>query len=422
MSERRLRVCIDARLLDGSGGVQTFITGLARGLARLGDDELELRFLVFEGEDGWLRPHLPPGARTAAIPFARAAPASPAERLARRLRGVPVIHDRVAPLWRRVRGFAEPEAQGPSVPPAPAAFEALDVDVVHFTHQSGFLTGVPSIYHPHDLQHLHHPELFDDEVLALREAHYGPLARQAAVVAAGSSWIKDDVVTRLGVPADKVHVIPLEPPEWQGVVPGPLPQGLPDRYALYPAVMWPHKNHVRLVEAVAILRAEGLEVPLVLTGGTGPFAGEVRSRVAALGLGDLVRVLEFVDEPQLRALYESAWAVVVPTLFEAASFPVWEAFRAGVPVAASTATSMPRQVGDAGVLFDPLDAADMACAIRRVWTDTELRATAPMRGRERLAALANPPMAERFAALYRVAAGRPLTPRQQEVHDTPVIL
>lgn len=419
-----VRVCIDARLPDGGGGVQTFILNLARGLAELGDDDLELTFLVFARHHEWLLEALPAGARLAEVPFAGPdASVSAAERLAMRVREMPAVHRVLAPAYRRLRGFDVPEAELRAVPQAPEAFSALAPDVMHFTHQSGFATTVPSIYHPHDLQHLHFPELFDEEVLALRAAHYGPLARQAAVVVVGTSWVKTDVVEKLGVPQEKVHVVPMAPPAWRAEAPAPLPDGVPGGlFALYPAVMWPHKNHLRLVDAIAALRGRGFEQPLVLTGGTGPAAGAVRDRIAQLGVGDLITVLGFVSEGQLRVLQRAAHMTVVPTLFESASFPVWEAFEAGVPVAASTSTSLPQQVGDAGVLFDPLDVDAMADAIQMLATDDALRARLVQRGRQRLAELSWRGSAERYAALYARLAGRNLTERQREVLTAPAPL
>src|SRR4029077_12189294 len=68
-----------------------------------------------------------------------------------------------------------------------------------------------------------------------------------------------------------------------------------------------------------------------------------------------------------------AGAVVIPSLFEAASAPLWEAFLAGVPAACSNVTSLPDQAGDAALVFDPDDIDAIGEAIRRLWFDEQLR-------------------------------------------------
>ena len=91
------------------------------------------------------------------------------------------------------------------------AMEASGAELVHFTHQSAFLTELPTIYHPHDLQHIHLPEYFSERDLRNRAGTYETLARRAAVVAVATSWVKQDVVEHLGISEEKVSVVPLAP-------------------------------------------------------------------------------------------------------------------------------------------------------------------------------------------------------------------
>ena len=58
---------------------------------------------------------------------------------------------------------------------------------MHFTYQNGFVTPVPSIYHPHDLQHVHLPDFFDRGEIQRRDLWYKTLCDQAAMVAVASS-------------------------------------------------------------------------------------------------------------------------------------------------------------------------------------------------------------------------------------------
>ncbi len=127
---------------------------------------------------------------------------------------------------------------------------------------------------PHDLQHRHLPELFTADQLAYRERWYGVLCAQATVVAVASSWTRDDVIHQFGLTPEKVHVVPWAPSFDVVARPGDaetsiakLRFGLPEHFVLYPAQTWPHKNHLNLVRALAMLRSrDGLLVPLVFTG------------------------------------------------------------------------------------------------------------------------------------------------------------
>ena len=158
----------------------------------------------------------------------------------------------------------------------------------------------------------------------------------------------DDLVTAFGLARDRVTVIPLAP--LAPIRPTPTPP-LPANYLYYPAAPWPHKNHARLVAAFASFAATRPDANLVLTGARVESSVDVMAVAEAIILAHRVHALGYLSEGALAGVYAHARAVVVPTLFESASFPIWEAFQRGVPVACSTVTALPRQVGDAALLF-----------------------------------------------------------------------
>jgi glycosyltransferase involved in cell wall biosynthesis len=307
---------------------------------------------------------------------------------------------------------------GPApVPLSDGTAERLGANVVHFPRE-GFLTSIPSIYHPHDLQHVHLPEFFSDAERRHRDLWYRAFADQAAVVSVTSEWGKRDLVQNLGVPAEKIAVVPLAPA--LAAYGAPLADTQRDAvlaskcivrpYALYSAQTWPHKNHVRLVHAIRKLNDRGLDVDLVCTGTLNENFPEIREAVAESNLQGQVRFLGYVTAGELQALYAGARCLVMPTLFEAAGGfgPVAEAFLAGVPVACSNVTSLPEQVGDAALLFDPLDEDAIASALEALWSDDELRATLTERGRANISRFSWDRVARTFRAHYRRLAGRPL--------------
>jgi glycosyltransferase involved in cell wall biosynthesis len=289
---------------------------------------------------------------------------------------------------------------------------------MHFTFQTAFITSIPSVYHPHDLQHLHHPEFFTRAQWRARELEYRAFCSQARMVPVTSRWNRNDLRKHYSLPEDKVVVIPLAPalgaygpPTQEDMRRTRARFALPERYVFYPAQTWPHKNHLRLVDAVAHLRDTGCaNLTLVCSGTRNEFYPEIERRIRAHRLEESVIFTDFVEPAELNALYRLCHCVAVPTLFEAAGGfgPIAEAFLAGRPVACSSVTSLPDEVGDAALVFDPLDVADIARSIARLWTEDALCQELVRRGRARVARYDWVRTARIFRAHYRRIAGWPL--------------
>jgi glycosyltransferase involved in cell wall biosynthesis len=186
--------------------------------------------------------------------------------------------------------------------------------------------------------------------------------------------------------------------------------GLREGFLLYPAQTWPHKNHLRLLEALKLVRdRDGLEIPLVCPGSDPGRSREVRARAEELGLSRTTIFPGFVSPLELRGLYRLATGLIFPSRFEGWGLPVCEAFSEGLPVASSTATGLPDLVGDAGLLFEPDDTDAIAGAALRLWTAPDLREQLSERGRRRGEQFTFDRAARLFRAHYRRIAGRSLS-------------
>jgi glycosyltransferase involved in cell wall biosynthesis len=394
-----LRVCIDARLGTGvSGGVEQVVIGVAAALSTFTDGDEEYLFLTHAGLDDWIRPYMQGPCRilrtrrSRSNRRARAAVRAGLERL-------PGIGTRFA------------------VRPSDGTVERNAIDVIHFPFQDAFTTSLPSIYQPHDLQHIHLPDLFTRWQWERREAIYRTHCERADTVVSMTSWGRRDLVASYGLAEEKVAVVPggsvlADYPEPTEADVAALRErlALPERFLLYPAQTWPHKNHERLLEALALVGNRLEEpVPLVCTGGQTAALTGVQERAGALGLGESVTFAGFVSPLELRALYGMASALVFPSLFEGWGLPVCEAFSSGLPVAASTATCLPDVVGDAGLLFDPEDPGGISQAIELLWTDEGLRRDLAQKGRDRGERFTFEHTARLFRAHYRRVGGRLLS-------------
>lgn len=412
-----LRVGLDARMPDASaGGVQQFVIGLASGLSALDDSEDEYLFLSEGAPRDWMTSYLGPGQGLITTRSPDTRPDS-RRRALRRWVGDTVPGARGA--WRGARRYRG--GGGPELARSDGAIEAAGVSGMHFTFQGAFLTSVPSIYQPWDLQHIHIPEFFTAQEHEWRDRAYGAFSEQARIVVVTSEWGRRDVVANLGVSRAKVAVIGVppaivahEPPSEAAVAEIAARLRLMPDFVYYPAQAWPHKNHLRLLAAMAELRdRRGLKINLVCSGGPNPRDPAVRAEVRRLGLGDAVQFVGFIQPTEVQALYRLCRALVFPSLFEGWGFPILEAFAIGVPVMTSNVTSLPELVDDAALVVDPTDVEAIADAMARLWQDSDLRAELVARGRPIAAGFDWPTTARSYRALYRAVAGRPLTPADQ---------
>lgn len=381
-----LRIAIDARLTTGApGGLMQVVIGMAHGLSRLDDGNEEYSFLVRPDYDGWLDEYLGRNCR--------------------------VQHCSTKRSWRRtIRKVANRFGRcRPEVAHSDGCVERNGFDGVHFLLAMGFKTRLPNVYHVHDLQHLHYPEHFCRRTLAVRSVVFDTLCRQASRVFTMTNWGKQDLVQRIGMPAEKVAVVP-----WGSVLsaysePSPTElKKIQDKYqlaqpfAFYPAKAYPHKNHLGLLQAVAQLRdRHGLILPLLFSGAQGVASNAIERTIADLGLGNQVRHLGFVEPDVVAALFRLCHCLVFPSLFEGWGLPITEAMSLRKPIACSNATCLPEVARDAAIYFDPRRPEEIAEALARIWIDVGLRQQLACSAEDVAATLTWENTARQFRSHYR---------------------
>lgn len=276
----------------------------------------------------------------------------------------------------------------------PDRFASQDILLAPIYSLALLHTAKPFAYTLHDIQENYYPENFSWWQRVWRYQVHAQLLGRAGRVICESRYVKADIIRSFGVREQQAVVItapPLRPfladtsdDRLQGTR---IRLRLPEKFLFYPAQFWVHKNHLRLIEAFAEVVAEVPDLKLVLTGKRRDEYDAVMNAVGKFGLSDKVCHLGYVEQDDLQAIYELATALIMPSLFESVSIPIYEAFQIGTPVMASNILAIPEQVGDAGLLFDPTSVASIKEAILRMTADPEAARQLGKRGQDRMSAM-----------------------------------
>jgi glycosyltransferase involved in cell wall biosynthesis len=301
----------------------------------------------------------------------------------------------------------------------------LDLGLYAWPTRMSFETELPFVMAIHDLQHRLQPEF--PEVSAngeweSREYCFRNAARRATLLLADSEVGKQDILQfygSYGITADRVKVLPFLPASYLEVNVSEaerrrvrLKYRLPERYLFYPAQFWPHKNHLRIVQALAVLKQDrGLAIPMVFCGShSGAMREQVFRDVMTLAstqhLEGLIHNLGYLPDEDISVMYAEAAALVMPTFFGPTNIPILEAWAYGCPVITSDIRGIREQVTDAGLLVHPRSVEALADAIYRLWTDDKLSITLAQLGRQRLACYTPNDFRQRLIEILEEAKNR----------------
>jgi len=253
----------------------------------------------------------------------------------------------------------------------------------------------------HDLNFLSHPERTRAEIRRDYPALVVDHARRADAILVSSAFAAGEVEARLGVARDRIAVCPAGAPEWTPRASRPAPG-----YVLFFGTLEPRKNVSGLLDAYERLVSDTRVPDLVLAGRATPAAAPWLERIAHPPLAGRVRHIGYVAPPDKRALYDGARLLVQPSFEEGFGLTVLEAMTAGVPVVAAGRGALPEVVGDAGILVDPDNPADIAQAIAAMVDDSGRADTSTARGIARARQFSWRETAHRVYAMYQQALER----------------
>jgi len=318
-----------------------------------------------------------------------------------RLRPLPLTDRHLSILWQRLRL------------PLPIELVTGRVDILH----SPDFVLPPTLARRkvltvHDLSFMRYPECSSPPLLEYLLRSVPRSVAHADLILADSQSTRRDLLELLNVPPERVVVL------YAGVEPRYAPQepaavqavarryGLARPFILGLGTLQPRKNYVRLIRAYHLLRQRH-DVPhqLVIGGGRGWLYEDIDATIAELGLEEKVRLVGFVDDADLPALYAAADLFAFPSLYEGFGIPVLEAMGCGTPVVTADNSSLPEVAGDAAMLVDALDVEALADALWRLIDDGALRQILVQRGQQQVQRFTWRAAAEQLLGAYGALGG-----------------
>lgn len=271
-----------------------------------------------------------------------------------------------------------------------AKANASGIELFHAPHYTLPLRlRVPSVVTIHDIIHLRMKKYYSLPKRAYAYAVIRHACTASSAVIVDSEFGKQELLDVFSIPEEKVHVIHLGvQQEYFNTIPTEKIDAFRSKYGLQmPFVLYtgsnkPHKNVATLVKAMSNI-VHRHQVQLVCIGESILDDPSMAAYIEKNNQASMIRDLGRIDSRELRTAYHAAAVVVLPSYYEGFGFSVLEAMASGTPAIGARAASIPEVMGDAGLLFDPHNAEDLAAQIDRMLTDTSLRETMIAAGKER---------------------------------------
>jgi glycosyltransferase involved in cell wall biosynthesis len=281
----------------------------------------------------------------------------------------------------------------------------LQCDLLHFPIQIMLPYDVrtPSIVSCMDIQHEYLPSFFSSKQLLARQMIYKRSLLRAKHTIVISDFVKDSLHEKYQIDNAKMTTIHLCINEklFNSERREKLPlKKMPDKYLFYPAATWPHKNHERLLQAFSLVAKQFSDISLVLSGIAVQKKSHIEKLINELKLSRKVHVLGYLEYSEIPLIYQNAYALIFPSLYEGFGLPVIEAMYAGCPVICSNDTSLPEIAGKAAIYFNPLDVDDIARAAIYILNNPDKRADLITEGKKNVLRFSGSKLARETIAVY----------------------
>jgi glycosyltransferase involved in cell wall biosynthesis len=257
--------------------------------------------------------------------------------------------------------------------------------ITPFPSLLGYENKIPYIVSIPDIMHKYFPSFpeYPLKERIKRNIVYKNASKHSVFVIVDSVQGAYDLNNFYNIPMGKIKVIPYVPPAYiykyknmsMKTASNILAKySIPNKFFFYPAQFWYHKNHIRLFKALKLIRETyQKKIYLVLVGSPKESFINIMNFIKKNNISDQIIYLGYVSDKEMVALYKKAVAFVFPSLLGPTNIPPLEAMLLGTPVICSKLFSMPDQIGDAGLFFNPFEVKDIADKIYKIWMDKDLR-------------------------------------------------
>jgi glycosyltransferase involved in cell wall biosynthesis len=290
----------------------------------------------------------------------------------------------------------------------PRLLKKTKPDVFHCQYIQPPFGNTKTVVSIHDLAYEHFPEFFHPlEALRMKKLVRWT-ARRASHILTLSEFSAADIAGRFAIPRESITVTPLAAsadfhPREKHVCQEHLARTyrIDSPFLLYVGRIQARKNLLRLVEAYARLRKQGVTAKLVIVGKRDWQYERLLAKVNELGLEASVIFPGYVSTEDLPLFYNAAELSVFPSIFEGFGLPVVESMASGVPTVTSLGSSLEEVAGDGALLVDPLDTSSIEDALLKVLGNPELQRQLITRGLEQSARYKPESLALQVLSVYR---------------------
>ena len=345
---------------EKSGGAYTFEQGILESLLKLKNKKDLYVFSKFDNE-------IPQDTQIKFIKLEKPSVPSPLKRLTRKLLGRMIQTKNLNEKYY--------------ISTLDKAVKINKIDILWYATQYFEPVDIPYIFTVWDLNHRIHPyfpEVSVNKMWLRREEACRNIIPRATYILTGTETGKQEIIKYCNILEKRIKVLPFPAPNKHhlGSKKYDLKKdfGIQNDYLIYPSAFHPHKNHIRILEALLVLdKKYGLNYSAVFVGTDCGNKSYLKQKCQEFNLESKVKFFKFIPRDQLIYLYQHAFALVYASYFGPDNIPPLEAFSFKCPVIASRVSGAEEQLGNKAILVDPNRAEDFAFAVVKLSKNSKFR-------------------------------------------------